>query len=540
MVDQMADQKMELGQHVRAVLKRLWLVALMIALVVGAAYMWPTPLGTAGRAPALYSASTTLLLVAQPLQMVPDATGQGDASFRPSQSVVANDIAQLIGSRPFAGRVARRLDISDPGSVQRSVSATPVRASSLLRVTVTATHPQWSADVANTAAEELIAYFRETNRASMTEARRFVEEQLAQAGARLEASDRAIEAFKQNRGMISLDSMRGQLLGAVASGTTAIDDTTTTLRETEARLAAVRDRLNREQPIVLASRATSDNPVFSRFQGRLTDLELQRATLSQTYTPQHPRMEALAREIADVRTKLTAEARTSIAQEVTTTNPIHTRLLNDIVGLEVERAAASARLSAIQTVQRRREAAVTVIPSAETEFNRLVRENGVLVTNYTTLTTRHQDMLLRENQAGFYPASLQIIEPATVPGRARTTFPRTAAAAAMVGLVLGIVGALYIETLDDRIRSANDAERVLGVPVLAEIPMQGAARTSPSPAALAIIGVLVAGSIAGVGYAYDSLGPTPGALRSTLGTVTSWVRGAPAGAENVTPVSEQR
>jgi succinoglycan biosynthesis transport protein ExoP len=536
----MAEQKIEFKQYVQAVLKRFWLVVLMIAFAVGAAYMWPTPLSTAGRAPAQYTASTTLLLAAPPLQLAPDATGQGDASFRPNQSAVANDIAQLISSRTLAGRVAERLDISNPATVQRSISAAPVRGSSLLRVTATSRSPERAAAVANVASEELIAYFRETNRASMSEARRFVGEQLAQARARLDASDRAIEAFKQSRGMVSVETVRGQLMSAVASGTTAIDDATTAMRETEARLAAAHARLRREQPVMVSSRATSDNPVFRRFQDRLTDLELQRATLSQTYTTQHPRLETLAREITEVRSKLITEARTSIAQEVTATNPIHTRLVSDIVGLEVERAAAAARLSALQTVQRRREAAVTVIPSAETEFNRLVRENGVLVTNYTTLSTRYQDMLVRENQAGFYPASLQIIEAATLPGRAQTTFPRTAAAAVMVGLLLGIAGALFLETLDDRIRSANDAERVLGVPVLAEIPMQGAVRTAPSPAVLAIIGVIIAGSIAGAGYAYDSLGPTPGAFRSTIDTVASWVRGAPAGAEHVTPVSEQR
>jgi uncharacterized protein involved in exopolysaccharide biosynthesis len=537
----MAEQRIEFKQYVRAVLKRLWLVLLLIAITVGAAWMWPTPMSRAGRAPDQYTASATLMVAAPPLSMAPAATSDGgDPGFRQSQQAVVNDLIQFINSRTLSARVAERLKITNPNLVQRAVDASSVRGTSLLRVTATARNPQRAADLANSTSEELIAYFRETNRAAMTEARRFVEEQFAQARAKLEASERAIQAFKENRGTPSLETTRSTLQSAVAAGESSIDEASTTVRETGARLAAVRGRLSREQPVIVASRATSDNPVFRRYQDRLTELELQRATLSQNYTPQHPRMESLARELADVRLKLAAEARTSIAQEVTATNPIHTRLVGEIVTIEVERAASAARLSALQTIQRRREAALMTIPSAETEFNRLVRENRVLETNYTTLSTRYQDMLLRENQAGFYPASLQVIEAATLPARAQTTFPRTAAAAAMVGLLLGIAGALFLETQDDRIRSANDAERVLGVPVLAEIPMQGAVRTSPSPATLAIIGVVIAGSIAAAGYAYDSFGPTPGGLRSSIGTVTSWVRGAPAGVENVTPVSEQR
>lgn len=43
---------------------------------------------------------------------------------------------------------------------------------------------------------------------------------------------------------------------------------------------------------------------------------------------------------------------------------------------------------------------------------------------------------------------------------------------AILGLVFGLFLAFLVEYLDTRIRSAQDAERVLGVPVLAEIPQE--------------------------------------------------------------------
>jgi uncharacterized protein involved in exopolysaccharide biosynthesis len=535
----MAEQKAEFRQYVGAILKRFWLVLLMIVIAVSAAWMWPTPFSRAGRSPAQYTATATMLVATPPILSVPGVLGE-DAGFRASQSTATNDIVNLIDSRTIAARVAERLNIDGgPAFVQRAVSASPVRGSSLLRVSASARNPRRAAEIANVASEELVAYFRETNRAALTETRRFVEEQLAQARARLEASERAIQAFKESRGMPSLEVARGQILAAAAAAQTETDTAATALRETEARLAAARSRIQREQPVVVASRSTSDNPVFRRYQDRLVDLELQRATLSQTYTPQHPRMEQVAREITDVRSRLTAEARTSIAEEVTATNPIHTRLVGDIVTMEVDRAAAAARLQALQTVQRRREAAMMTIPSAETAYNRLVRENRVLEANYTTLSTRYQEMLLRENQAGFFPASLQVVEAAIAPARPITTFPRTAAAAGALGLLVGIAGALFLETLDDRIRGSQEAERVLGVPVLAEIPMQGGAKPAPSPAVLAFIGVLLAGSLAAGGFAYDRTHAETGGIRSVVASTMSWVRGAPS-AESITTTADQR
>ncbi|MDR7418481.1 MAG: hypothetical protein QN178_06190 [Armatimonadota bacterium] len=524
----MAEQRIELRQYVRAIGKRFWLVLLMVAVAVGTVWMWPTPLSTAGRAPATYSASASILVTAPVITPAPPATVGGDgADFRVTQGSVAGDIVQLIGSRAIATRVAERLNLSNPGQIQRNLSASPVRGSAMIRITATARDPQRAAEIANTAAEELISYFRETNRASMAETRRFIEEQLAQARARLDASDRAIQAFKENKGMASVETIRAQMLSAIATGQTDLDAATTALRETEARLTAARDRLNRESPVMVASRATSDNPVFRRYQDRLVDLEITRATLAQSYTPQHPRMEQVTREIAEIRSKLTAEARTSIAQEITATNPTHTRLVSDIVTMEVERAAAAARLQALQVAQRRRQAAVSTLPSAESEYLRLVRENRILESNYTSLATRYQEAVLREQQAGFFPASLQVVETARPPQRANTTFPITAAAAAALGLLLGAAGALFLETLDDRIRDAQEAERVLGAPVLAEIPMQGAVRTAPSPAVLALIGIVVAGLVAFAGYAYTRRSAIPAdSLRTVAATVMAWVNPA--------------
>jgi uncharacterized protein involved in exopolysaccharide biosynthesis len=527
----MAEQRIELKQYVGAITRRIWLVLLMIVIAVGAVWMWPTPLSQAGREPATYSASASVLVTAPVLTPAPSASSGGEpGDFRVTQGAVMGDIVQLISSRAIATRVAERLNLSNPGLIQRNLSASPVRGSALIRITATARERQRAADIANTAAEELVAYFRETNRAAMGETRRFIEEQLAQARARLEASDRAIQAFKENRGMASVETIRAQMLSAIASGDTEIDAATTALRETEARLTAARDRLNRESPVMVASRSTSDNPIFRRYQDRLTDLEITRATLAQTYTPQHPRMEQVTREIAEIRAKLTTEARTAIAQEITTTNPTHTRLVSDIVTIEVDRAAATARLQALQVAQRRRQAAVATLPSAESEYLKLVRENRILETNYTALSTRYQEAVLREQQAGFFPASLQVVEAARPPQQANTKFPLTAAAAGALGLLLGAAGALFLETLDDRIRDAHEAERVLGAPVLAEIPVQGAVRTAPSPAVLALLGVLVAGMLALAGYAYHRSGSPVGGLRTVAATVLAWVNPAP-GAE---------
>lgn len=518
----MGVQTADFRQYVRAVGSRLWLVALIVAVAVGATY-WHV-----GRAPAAYTASATMIVNAPVLTPAPSLDDRGGAvEFRPAQGIVTNDIIYLITSRPIAARVAERLKLPGPASVQRAIEATPIRLSSLIRITATARNRELAANLANVTAEEFVAYFRETNRASMSETRRFVEDQLGLARTRLEGSERAIQSFKESRGMPSIEAQAGIAVSSVATGQAAIDAAIAVRQETEARLATARARFGRERPEVTASRSTAENPVFRQFQARLVDLEIQRTQLSQIYTPQHPRLEAVTSELADIRKRLTTETRTLIGEEVIAANPIHARLLGDIVTLEVERAAVDARVAALQGTQRRLRSAAMSIPSAETQFNRLMRENRVLESTYTSLSNRYQEILLREQLAGFYPASLQLVEAAIAPSRATpSAFPKTAAAAGLAGIVLGVMAALFLEALDDRIRGAQDAEHALGVPVLAQIPSEGHVRTAPATAIFTISMILVAAlAIAGVARGYVTADAASDGFRNVTTTVTSWFNG---------------
>ena len=224
-----------------------------------------------------------------------------------------------------------------------------------------------------------------------------------------------------------------------------------------------------------------------------------------------------------------------VGEEVTQSNPVYARLVGDGLSLELELAVVGARIEALQTTQRRRQAELMSIPSVEAEYNRLMRENRILEANYTMLASRYPQIVLRENEAGFLPASLQLIEAATPPTTTtRTAFPKAAQAAGLAGLLVGLIAALFLDAFDDRVRSARDAERALGVPVLAQIPTHGQPRTAPAPAVFAI-GILIVVGIATAAVARGYLAVPAAAgdgVRSVVSTVTSWVGGPrPAGGE---------
>lgn len=490
----MGGQGIELKQYFRAVVKRLWLVLLLMVLVVSGVY-----LRTVTQEPQ-YSATATLM-VTGPILTPPSSTaGPAAAASAPrggGSPAAMNDIVQLFSSRPIRERVARRLGLPGPAAIEGGVVATPQRATNLIKVRATSTDRTLPARLANTTSGEFIAYFREANRRDNREIRLFIEGQLGRARADLEASDARIEAYKERHRIATLEQAIGQASTEATSTRADRLSSTLQLKEIEAKLAAARTRLQAESQTRVAASTSVDNPVFSQLQTRLTTLEVQRAEFSQAYTERHPKMQQVEGEIVAIKKQLSAQARTVLGEELTQVNPIRDQLLGQIATLEVDRASAAARVQALGSLEGRHLAALLAIPALESGLNRLVRENEILDQNYSLLAGRRQEALLRENEAGFMPAGLQVMEAAVAPAAPEgVRWPLRTGVGALIGLALGVMAALFLETSDDRIRGAQDAERTLGAPVLAEVPNMAPARVVPGSAVL-MIGLLLTVMLAG-------------------------------------------
>ncbi|RZS87404.1 capsular exopolysaccharide synthesis family protein [Motilibacter rhizosphaerae] len=90
------------------------------------------------------------------------------------------------------------------------------------------------------------------------------------------------------------------------------------------------------------------------------------------------------------------------------------------------------------------------------------------IAQYTALFSKQQDLTI---DAGMKKGGAQLVGPADGPGSPTGLSLKTEIVlAALFGLVLGLGAAFLREQLDDRLRSREELEDILGVPVLGEIP----------------------------------------------------------------------
>jgi tyrosine-protein kinase Etk/Wzc len=142
-------------------------------------------------------------------------------------------------------------------------------------------------------------------------------------------------------------------------------------------------------------------------------------------------------------------------------------------------AAALESLGARQDALNQRMAAgrdqLRAFPGKESRIAQLQLEAGILNDTYRYLLTEFESAKMDEATIGPY---INLLDPASPAYRVGTTLRQKIILGVLVGLLLGLGGAFFLEYLDQTIKNAGDVERVIGVPVLGLIPYDAALAAS--------------------------------------------------------------
>ena len=188
---------------------------------------------------------------------------------------------------------------------------------------------------------------------------------------------------------------------------------------------------------------------------------------------------SLQAEIAETSTKLASEVQRITATETMSINPIHSELLTQLIFAQVELVALDAREQAIHQMRDELDQEYSHIPQKELELMRLMRTVSVHEDIYLMLMTRYEEIRINEQMHSGY---LQIVDPAIVPEKpVKPRIKLNMAIGGVLGLFLGIGTAFLMEFLDNTIKTKEDVEKFLSLPVIGQIPqINNNQRLSPS------------------------------------------------------------
>ncbi len=106
-------------------------------------------------------------------------------------------------------------------------------------------------------------------------------------------------------------------------------------------------------------------------------------------------------------------------------------------------------------------------PGMETQISQLSLESNILNETRRYLLGQYQEARMQEATIAPY---IEILDSASPAFRIGTSLRQRIILGVLVGLLLGLAGAFFLEYLDQTVKSSADIERVLGIPVLGAIP----------------------------------------------------------------------
>jgi polysaccharide chain length determinant protein (PEP-CTERM system associated) len=304
----------------------------------------------------------------------------------------------------------------------------------------------------------------------------FIKQELSLAKARLESQEQAISTFKTK--------YMGELPGQMEANLRALDRLQSDRTAITEGVSRLNDRLGMVEKAMKEYEATGITspgvPVTPGKSGdpvtiRLIELERNLATLSAEYKENYPDIIATKQEIEKVKAQLagrTDDGDSKIESKVPI-DPYLRELHKQRDEIKIDIASLKERQVRLTGQMKDFEGRVERSPAREQELMILLRDYGNLQENYRTLLDKRLNARVAENlekrQKG---EQFRIIDPANLPQKPETPdVLKIMLMGLAIGCGLGVGAPIALEQFQPAFRKSEDVEALLGLPILASIPL---------------------------------------------------------------------
>jgi len=274
-------------------------------------------------------------------------------------------------------------------------------------------------------------------------------DQLYEMKKKLEDAEEAFLAYKQREKLFSMTGKQQAISQKMADFNNAYIKARNRRLQIDARLAEIRRSFTSDADVVY-TRFLIQNPLINNLYTQLLDAEVELSRLSKVFKSKHPKI---------IRVKSTIDK---------TEKKLKDEVNKEVDNLKSERSVLLSREKVLQKTIAEFENEALATNRKELRYTILERNVQTNQKLYDTLLSKVKE----SNITGSIDVSnIRIAEEARTPGGpVKPDKKRNLMLGALFGLVTGIVLAFFWEYLDRSLRTEEDVQRYLGIPVLSVIP----------------------------------------------------------------------
>jgi capsular exopolysaccharide synthesis family protein len=458
----------DVREYLRLVVSRWPLILLVTALTVALAlvHYFVTP--------PQYRAETLLQIEQRsPLALSDDSNPYLDAwltqKYYPTQY-------RLLRSRGFAERVVQRLNLAPQLGLDSSgldqnpeqvadeavlanlarrllgrIRVDPIQGTELVTLTYTSSQPEQAAEIVNAFAQEYISWNIESRSVIIDKTSRFLEAELEEIKAGLQRKEAQLEEYSRRTDIVTLDPASNPTLQRLANLNGEVLKSQAELRGKEARLREL-------------SQLARDSVANEESKGLISEMRKERLRKEadyeaklQVYKPDWPAMVELRAAIEDGKRA-------------------YERAVDEYYEEAENRYRAEAQAARNQVRRLKSEIAKVKseaidLGSVSVEYNNLQMELAELHTRQDDLLGQLSKTTMSARMFGNSESNVRVVEHALVPSRSfRPSLRLDLTAGLASGLALGIGLVLLLHFLDRTVKTPEELEKILQLPLLGVIP----------------------------------------------------------------------
>lgn len=346
--------------------------------------------------------------------------------------------------------------------LEKRVTTNPFKDTEIMEVKVNAKTAEDAQKANQLLVNGFLSRLTDLVRGEQKTTRLFIEERVKSSKQELNDAETKVTEFKKENNVLSPDDQIKMAADKLSLVDKLRAENQVALEAAKARNSAVSGQLQNN------SASIADNNVITAYQKRLAELEAERIDYLDKYTEKHPKVVEVNKEIAGLRRSMNEEINKIASLQTSSTNQVHQGLLADKFKSEAEMNVAQSNLNTISQLEERYNKDVQVLSETEQQYLSLLRDARVAQEIYVMLAKRLEEAKVAEVAVS---TEVQVVDNPTLPEK--PVKPKKALTL-VLSFLLGLFGSsgfvIARELMNRTIKTSDDVETYLGLPVLAQVP----------------------------------------------------------------------
>lgn len=354
-------------------------------------------------------------------------------------------------------------------ATQRHLKIAPIKKTTLIEVSYKDRNvdPVWTSTFINALVDEGLA--RHERVSQQSEAQVFFDEQQRLLNDRVVVAEAARREFYAREKLDSVPEQRELWRSRLSELNMTMQVAESDLAVETARVATLTQELRSHPKVISRESKMAQNQAVQFIKPRILEKELERNQLLSTYKPSSMKVRDVERELEEARQLLKSE-QAMLSEQTNAANPTYQTLELELSQAKTQHAAATARVTALTTQIQDTRGALEHLDEVAAEQARLEQEVSVAKDAFAIYARKHEQARLSSALDQSRLINVAVAQPAEVPdGPSRAYRVTMILLGALMSFACAIGFALLRDGIDPTVRGGADAERLTGVPLLADV-----------------------------------------------------------------------